>query len=194
MSALQQLYTMLGNTENVLWSGRPNLKCFLLEAVFNPLLPFALLWLLFDGFFIAMLFFADNGQAVAKFPLAHWGILAFFSLHLMPVWIYLGGVLFSYLKYKHTAFLVTDKNVYISGGIFSITYTQKPYAEITYVNLHRGLVDQFLGVGDVVLSNPQENKYMGRSRNLLAPGPLAICDIPDYQEVYTLIKDQVQPH
>jgi len=194
MSALQQLYAMVGNNENVLWSGRPNLKCFLLEAVFNPFLPFALIWLLFDSFFIAMLFFADNGQAVTKFPLAHWGVLAFFTLHLMPVWIYLGGVVFSYLKYKHTAFLVTDKNVYISGGIFSITYTQKPLAEVSYINLHRGMVDQFLGVGDIVFSNPQENRYAGRSRNLLAPGPLAICDIPDYQEVYTLIKGLVQHH
>lgn len=189
MTAMQQLHSMLGENEDVLWSGKPNLRCFLLEAIFNPLLPFALVWALFDGFFITMLF--HKGGPATQEPILPLVLIGFFALHLMPVWIYLGGVLFSYLNYKHTAFLITNKNVYISGGLFSITCTQKPITELSYINLHRGIIDQFLGVGDVILSNPQDQSRTSRSRNLLAQG-LTICDIPDYQEVYTLIKDLAQ--
>ena len=42
------LVLMVGRDENILWHGKPNKKCFILEVIFNPLLPFALIWLLFD--------------------------------------------------------------------------------------------------------------------------------------------------
>lgn len=194
MPALQQLYAMVGNNEKVLWSGRPNLKCFLLEAVFNPLLPFALIWALFDGFFIAMLFFADKGQAIAKFPLAHWGLLAFFTLHLMPVWIYLGGVVFSFLRYKNASFIITDKGVYISSGMFSLNFNYKPFMEIARVNLHRGIIDRMLGVGDVVFGTAIDNAPVVVNNpvfNQLGE-KLSIYDIPDYDQVYSLVKQLQQ--
>ncbi len=190
MPVLQQLHRMVGQNENILWSGRPNLKCFILESIFNPLLPFALIWALFDGFFIFMI---STGAAKTSAPIGFvWPLIFFFALHLMPVWIYLGGVLFSYLKYKHTAFLITDKGVYISGGIFSLSYEHKPFMEISHVNLRRGIIDQFLGVGDVTFANPADNSFPVRSRNPLAPRALAICDIPDYQQVYSLVKELQQ--
>ena len=190
MSALEQLHSMVGSNENILWSGRPNLKCFILESIFNPLLPFALVWALFDGFFIFML---THGAAQAKTPTGFAiPLIGFFALHLMPVWIYLGGVLFSYLKYKHTAFLVTDKGVYISGGIFSLSYEHKPFMEISHVNLRRGIIDQFLGVGDVTFANPSDHSFPSRARNPLTTSALAICDIPDYQQVYSMVKELQQ--
>ena len=190
MSALQQLHSMVGNNENILWSGKPNFKCFILESIFNPLLPFALVWALFDGFFI---FTLTHGATQAKTPVGfEIPLIAFFALHLMPVWIYLGGVLFSYLKYKHTSFLVTDKGVYISGGIFALSYEHKPFIEISHVNLRRGIIDQLLGVGDVTFVNPTGSVFPSHSRNSLAANTLAICDIPDYQQVYAMIKELQQ--
>lgn len=190
MSALEQLHTMVGKNENILWSGKPNLKCFILESIFNPLLPFALIWALFDGFFIFML---THGASHTKTPVGlAIPLVAFFALHLMPVWIYLGGVLLSYLRYKHTAFLVTDKGIYTSGGTFSLTYEHKPFMEISHVNLRRGIIDQFLGVGDITFANPPETASPFRSRNPLATNVLAICDIPDYQQVYAMVKELQQ--
>ncbi len=49
------LYGMLADNEEVLWSGKPDLKCFVLESIFNPLLPFAIVWALFDALFIILL-------------------------------------------------------------------------------------------------------------------------------------------
>ena len=200
MSTLEQLHAMVGNNENILWSGKPMKKCFLLEAVFNRLLPFALVWLLLDGFFISMLFFSDNGQAVAEFPLAQWGVLAFFTLHLMPVWIYLGGILFATLRYKNAAFLLTDKGIYISSGVFSLNFNHKPFMEISRVNLHRGIIDRMLGVGDVVISTSDNLDGAPKFVQDLASGlprqqlntTLSIYDIPDYQHVYNLVKQLQQ--
>ena len=134
MPALQQLHSMVGQNENILWSGRPNLKCFILESIFNPLLPFALVWALFDGFFIFMMSTgATNTNAPTGFALP---LIFFFALHLMPVWIYLFGVIFSFLRYKNTSFAITDQGVYVSGGILTQNYERKPFAEMSNVNLH----------------------------------------------------------
>jgi hypothetical protein len=57
-----------------------------LEGIFNPLLPFALIWFLFDAFFIGTIFYAKTELADAEMPPLIL-FFAFFALHLMPVWI-----------------------------------------------------------------------------------------------------------
>ena len=49
-ASLKELATMVGKDEKILWFSKPDKKCFILESIFNPMLPFALLWLLFDSF------------------------------------------------------------------------------------------------------------------------------------------------
>ena len=143
---------MIGSNERILWEGKPDKKCFLLESIFNPLLPFALIWGLIDfGFINKALGSASSGMGSFIIP--------FFLLHLMPVWLYLGGVLFSIRKYRNTNYAVTDRGIYVSGGIFALTCEMKPFAEIAHINIHRGIFDQRLG------------------------------DIPDYEKVYKLVKN-----
>ena len=50
--AKSELELMVGSNEKVLWKGKPNKRCFILEGIFNPMLPFALVWFLFDSIFI----------------------------------------------------------------------------------------------------------------------------------------------
>lgn len=192
------LYSMVGKDENILWAGKPNFKCFVLETIFNPLLPFALIWALFDAFFIGALFMSPKHDA---FPTM--GVVAmcgFFALHLMPVWIYLGGILFSLRLHRHTEFIITDKCVYTSGGVFAQTFETLPIKDIRAIAIHRGIIDQWLGVGDVVLSKTQEavaspiplpiavknmRKYSSRTQQKNTE----ITDIPDFEHVYEIIKD-----
>ena len=180
-----ELFSMVGKDEKILWSGKPDLKCFILEALFNPLLPFALVWALFDSMFIGAFAFADKGGKDFHFMIIP--LIAFFALHLMPVWIYLFGVVFSWLKYKHTFFIITEKGVYCSGGMFSKTYEHKPFTELSHINIHRGIFDQWLGVGDVVLSSNQDGYNTRNARHCVYRG-ITICDIPDYQNVYNTVK------
>ena len=107
----------------------------------------------------------------------------------MPVWIYLAGVLFIFRRYKHTEYIVTDKGVYTSGGVFAYTCQMKPYTEISKINIHRGIFDQYLGVGDVVFSDINDDtapnvRVNGRPVSM----GLSISDISDYRKVFKLIK------
>ncbi len=189
MTHNQTLYNMLDENEEILWSGKPNLKCFILESIFNPLLPFAVIWALFDGFFISMLF--HKGGPATQTPFLPIVFIGFFALHLMPVWLYLGGVIFSFLKHKHTEFVVTNKGVYVSGGIFTLTYEHKSFAELSQVTINRGVIDQLLGVGDVFFPTQQDDTSFSNRRNY-RPSGITICDIPDYQEVYNLVKEELK--
>lgn len=185
--AKSDLELMVGKDERIFWQGRPNKKCYILEGIFNPLLPFALIWFLFDAFFIGAMVYAHNNSTETP-PLIL--MICFFGLHLMPVWIYLAGVLFVFRKYKHTEYIVTDRGVYASGGLFAYFCEMKPYIEVSRVNIHRGLIDQYLNVGDVVLSGSAETGFaFPRARfGSHALGGLTIADIPNYQEVFNLIK------
>ena len=189
--AKSELELMVGSNEKILWKGKPNKRCFILEGIFNPMLPFALAWFLLDSLFIATFI---GGAATSGAP-AVFSIfpLIFFLIHLMPVWIYLGGVIFVFRRYQHTEYIVTDKGVYISGGLFSYTCNMKPFTELARVNIHRGIIDQIIGVGDVVLTSNNIADYYNSGVRVNG-GPvgtglgITISDIKDYRKVFELIK------
>ena len=168
------LKQLVGNNEKIMYEGRPNKKCFLFESIFNPLLPFALIWAIIDFGIIGTVFGQDDGEFLGF-------MIPFFLLHLMPVWLYLGGVLLSFRKYRNTYYIVTDSSVYVSGGVFSKTFDTKPFQEMSRVNLHRGIFDQAFGVGDVIITSNQFN-----SNGVTAS--MKINSISNYTEVYNLIK------
>lgn len=189
--AKSELELMVGSNEKILWKGKPNKRCFILEGIFNPMLPFALAWFLLDSLFIATFI---GGAATSGAP-AVFSIfpLIFFLIHLMPVWIYLGGVIFVFRRYQHTEYIVTDKGVYISGGLFSYTCNMKPFTELARVNIHRGIIDQIIGVGDVVLTSNNIADYYNsdvrvNGRPVGTGFGITISDIKDYRKVFELIK------
>ncbi len=184
--AKSELELMVDSNEKVLWKGKPNKRCFILEGIFNPMLPFALVWFLFDSIFIVST--AMEAKATGTIPIFS---IIFLLFHLMPVWIYLGGIIFVLRRYKHTEYIVTDKGVYYSGGLFSYTCNMKPFTELARVNIHRGIIDQIIGVGDVVLTSNNIADYY--SSNVRVNGRpinvgITIADIKEYRKVFELIK------
>lgn len=173
------LKAMVGNDENILWRGRPDKKCFILESIFNSMLPFALIWGIIDLSIIGFSFGSDSNIRLF--------ILAFMAIHMMPVWIYFGGVIMSFRKYRNTAYIVTDKGVYISSGCFTKRFEMKPFTDLSHINIHRGIFDQFLGVGDVV-TICGHSSYSSENSHSHSHGGMTICDIRDYQEVFKLVK------
>ena len=184
---LEELKRTVGTDERVLWEGKPDRKCFIFESIFNPLLPFALIWGLFDLSFFTSFFkageFASEVSGNSSFMFGGSFILVFFAFHMMPVWIYLIGVLLSSKRYKNTAYVITDKAIYVSSGIISRTINRKPFAELSHVNLHRGFFDQKFGVGDVVLSS---TTYVNSNNSV--GGGISISSISNYNQVYDLVK------
>ena len=177
-----ELTLLIGKGEKILYAGKPDKKCYIFESIFNPLLPFAALWGLFDMFFIGAAFSSDKADEAAFF------IIPFMALHMMPVWLYLGGALLSFRRYRNTAYIVTDKGIYASGGIFARTYKSKPFAELSHVDLHRGIFDQWFGVGDIITSSAQANPATMNGRRTSTNAGISIDSIANYAEVYKLVK------
>lgn len=177
-----ELKGLVGNNEKIFYEGKPDFKCFIFESIFNPMLPIALVWFLFESFFIGAFLSGPEAGGMGLF------FVGFFLFHLMPVWIYLGGVIFSIRRYRNTYYIVTDKAVYISNGVFTKNYHNKPFAELSHVNLHRGIFDQMFGVGDIMLTSSQlvNNTTYGNSDITVAG--ININSISNYQEVYNIIK------
>lgn len=173
------LEAMVGMNESILWRGKPDKKCFILESIFNPMLPFALIWAIIDLVVIGFTFSASGGMLMF--------ILPFMLLHLMPVWIYIGGVIMSFRKHRNTQYIITDKGIYVSGGIFAYKYEMKPFTDLSHINIHRGIFDQWLGVGDVV-TVCSHTGFNSNSSHSHSSNGLTICDIPDYQQVFAMIK------
>ena len=169
-SMVEELKSMVGRDETIFYEGKPDKKCFIFESIFNPLLPVAILWAVIDMGFL--------GAAMGDMQIV---MIPFMLFHMMPVWIYLGGVIFSFRRYKNTYYIVTDHAIYVSSGIFTMNLEAKTFAELSRVNLHRGIFDQMFNVGDIQITTNQFTK-----KNM--PASLNINSISNYTEVYQLVK------
>ena len=167
---VEELKSMVGSNETILYEGKPDKKCFIFESIFNPLLPVAIIWAIFDTGFL--------GIAIGSMNFV---MIPFMLFHLMPVWIYLAGVLFSLRRYKNTCYIVTDHAVYISSGVFTMNLETKTFAELSRVISHRGIFDQMFHVGDVQLTT---NQFTRKGM----PAIMGINSIADYTEVFQLVK------
>ena len=172
---VEELKAIIGSNETILYAGKPNKKCHLFEGIFNPLLPVAIIWAIIDFGVIGGAMFASAPGNLTLF------MAGFMLLHMMPVWLYLGGVLFIARRYKNTAYVVTDRAIYISSGILTRTILTKPFAEMSHIDLHRGVFDQMFGVGDVIATS---NQLLPNGKNT----PIKLSSIDNYIEVYNLVK------
>lgn len=172
---IEELKLIIGPNEEILYEGKPNKKCYIFESIFNPLLPVAVIWAILDFGILGGTMLSGGAGNMAFF------IIPFMLIHLMPVWIYIGGVLFSSLRYRNTAYIVTDRAIYVSGGIFNRTVNAKPFAELSHINLHRGIFDQMFNVGDIIATTNQITQN-GKSATI------NLASVSDYIEVYNLVK------
>ena len=172
---IEELKTIVGSNEKILYEGKPNKKCYIFESIFNPMLPFALLWAIIDFSILGGVFFEEDSSNMLYF------IVPFMLLHMMPVWIYLGGILFTARRYKNTAYIVTDRAIYVSGGVFTQNINTKPFAELSHIDLHRGIFDQMFNVGDIIATSNQLTQN-GKSTSI------SIASVSNYIDVYNMVK------
>lgn len=164
--------------EKLLWSGKPKKSVFVLENVFQ-MLPFALIWLAFDAFFIIML--VSNGGFAGSML---WFLIPFFALHLLPVWIWLSKVLTANKRYKNTEYCITDKRVIIKSGFIGMQVSTIMMKDVASVDIRKGVFDSMFGVGDVYISTVRTPVYTGKQASFSN----AILDIPDAVDVMKLIQ------
>lgn len=139
----------LAEGEQVLWSGKPNRKAYILGRVLR-MMPIALVWLLFDGAFIGLMIGFDVfGELPPVFIVV---IVVFFIVHLIPVWIWISNIVTAGIQHKNTEYLVTDKRIIVKTGVIGVNVTNLYYVDISNVNLKVGITDRMLRVGDIYIS------------------------------------------
>lgn len=160
--------------EELIWTGRPKKKAFIVNKLV-PLLPFVIIWLCFDTFFIITFLGAMEGTQMI------WFLIPFFLLHLAPVWIWLGNLVTSNKRWKNTKYYVTDKRIIIKNGVIAENYQTIYYKEIRNVTLHIGIIDKMLGVGDIYFDIYGNMNYPTSRATI---GGMGFLDIEDYAELY----------
>lgn len=169
-----ELKQMVGNDETIYYEGKPDKKCFIFESIFNKLLPVAIIWAILDFSILGGSLSTDMGGI-------SFVMIPFFAFHLMPVWIYLAGAISSFIRYRNTYYIVTDRAIYISGGVFSKTYKTKSFAEMSHIDLHRGVFDQLFKVGDVIATSSQVSVNERTAS-------IELSSISDFARVFSLVK------
>lgn len=146
---------ILTEDEEILVRLNPNKKVYILEAIFKGL-PLALIWGGLDAFVIVMM--VSNG--IFDNPYMIWFIIPFFALHLVPVWLYIAGIVKRVASYKNIEYALTNKRVIIRSGIIGIDFKTLYYSEIQSVNVKVGLFDRLFKVGDIYITSVYQSAVL----------------------------------
>ncbi|MBQ2494286.1 MAG: hypothetical protein II520_03520, partial [Bacilli bacterium] len=84
-----QVEDILEEGETILQRLKPDRRDYILEAIFKGL-PFVLIWAAFDVFFIVMMVTTGAFTQMGGFMIPV--LIGFFALHLLPVWLYIAGI------------------------------------------------------------------------------------------------------
>ncbi len=160
--------------ESIVWKGTPKKTAFVLNAS-GKMMPFALLWLFFDGFMIFSICMTGELKEMA------WFIIPFFAIHLLPVWIWLYNTFTAFGRWKNTEYAITNKRILIRNGFIGFQFESIYFSDISNVSMHVGTVDKLLGVGDIHFI----------TANHMGSGTIAILDVEDYGNVYALAQNEV---
>ena len=178
-----ELTRLVGKDETVLWTGVPNRKAFLWRSAFNLLLPIAIIWSCFD---IPLIVSQIRELRAGEDPIG-WFLIPFFLLHMLPIWTYLVLLFTSFVRYKNTGYVITNKSVYTSGGVFALNTQVKPLAKLSTVTIERGFIDKKMNVGSVVLN---DNTTANATRaNGYGANSQVLMYLEDYEKVFELIRD-----
>lgn len=99
---------LLQSDEQVLLKTKPNKKAFIVSKILT-MLPFALIWILFDGFMIYMMVSNDIFSHIPVFVIVF--IVFFFLIHLTPFWMWLVNTLTAWAQYKNIEYVLTNKRL-----------------------------------------------------------------------------------
>ncbi len=170
----EQIAKMFAIGESCVWFGKPQKKCHVLGAVLK-MLPFALLWLAFDSIFIIACFVGDFAGEI---PGVVWGIIVpFFAFHLMPVWLWIAGIVKAVAGYKNITYCVTNERIIVKTGLVGTDIRSVLLKEVDSIDLSVGFLDKLCKTGDL--------KVIGKTINL------SFSDLVNPEEVYTILNNCV---
>ena len=138
---------ILSKDEKILQRLKPNKRVLLLESIFKGL-PVVLLWVAFDTFFIVVMIvtgaFKENPGLIPA-------VIAFFALHLLPLWLYILNIIKTMAGAKNIEYVFTDKRIIIRSGVIGIDFKNIYYTDVQGINCKVGIFDRMFKVGDLYI-------------------------------------------
>lgn len=145
---------LLEDDEQIIWQEKPSKLEYILEKNSFPL-AFVLFWFSFDAImFLSMVFTTKDIKEFIMF-------LFFISLHMLPVWIWLGITINLLRELKQVNYCVTNKKIIITDAkttlkttfenIKDITFSESKFLKrgtITFATSNNGNI-KFAGIKDV---------------------------------------------
>lgn len=156
----------LSEGENIIWSGKPKKFAFIATKSLI-MMPIAIAWLALDSSLI--------GASIAEGELL-WFLIPFFTLHMMPVWIWLANVITANRRWKNTNYFITNRRIIIQGGFFAVNEASLFYKDLRNAQMKIGLLDKLFHTGDILFDSNQKE------------AGFAFEDLTNYDEVYSLVQ------
>lgn len=166
---------IIDDNENILWRGKPN--AFLYIVGKPSIYLIALIWGIFDFFFISIFF--------REFSLMHGFFIILFIIHLFPVWFAILMPIYRILNYGTIEYAITDKRVYISQGIFGRDVNNYEHRELTNLKVDVNFMENLKGLGTIILMYNGEG---GNSSYSFKTDADKFISIKDPYDVYKLLK------
>lgn len=170
---------MMDSNEYQLWEGKPEKVTYIIG---NPIMyVVALVWGAFDFAFIGMMFGVGGGLPMG-FGLF---MIPFFLLHLMPVWIAIGGPIYRAINWNYIQYVLTDKRIYIQSGVIGRDINVVEFTDISEPEVNVGLIEKLRGCGTIRLT---PSFYRNSRGNQQRSNKGALLHIEDPYNVYKRIK------
>lgn len=160
--------------EHILWSGKPKKTPFILSHSLT-MMPIAIVWIWFDFTAISSIFSSGDIQ---------WFLLGFFTLHLMPVWIWLGSLITAPKRWCNTNYYVTNRRIIIQGGFLALNEKSLFFKDIRSVQNRIGIFDKVFGTGSILF-----NSEMISNNNKATPPSFQYLE--NAQQIYTRVQRTV---
>jgi len=143
---------ILDEDEKILVELKPNKTAYILEYILRSL-PIVLIW---AGFDISVLVMIAKSGAFAH-TIAVVMISIFFALHLLPIWMFIAGLIKNTAGFKNLQFYLTDKRIIGRSGLIGIDFKSIFYSDIVGVNVKVSITDRILKVGDIYISAKEQS-------------------------------------
>ncbi|NTW71544.1 MAG: PH domain-containing protein [Eubacteriaceae bacterium] len=165
---------LLDANENPIWEGKPDKLTYVIGQPFFYL--FALMWGIFDFGFIGLFLQAGPKEGFGSLGFF---IIPFFALHLMPVWIAIGGLFYRIYNWKHINYVITEKRIYIESGIIGRDVNIIEFSDIYQPAVNVGVIEKLRNCGTIRLVPAAGRGFLNA----------ALVNIVEPYEVYKMIKE-----
>lgn len=152
---IENIENLLAEDEKILWQGSPNKSAYFWTRFLNKL-QFVIIWLVVDITFIAVLI-----ASKVTFPIpVIIALCAFFALHLIPVWIWIYGLVKARKNSESLKYYISSQRVIISDSTAGLNIYSIYYKEITSINVNISRLDRKYNVGDVYITSTKNTKIL----------------------------------